>query len=150
MKPEGSYTINGKASDIGLYDHLFDGTDDEHDELLKKEKLLKEIREELARRWYNKVKYDVFITGIEEDMSKFGSDRDIVLAAVSKYGDALEYADQSLKNDKKIVLAAVAQDGYALRYASKNLRADEVVVATAINQKKGATKFSLIKKTDVK
>ena len=41
--------------------------------------------------------------------------RDVVLAAVQKSGEALEYASDDLKADKEVVLAAVQQEGDALR-----------------------------------
>ena len=53
MERDGVYKINGKESDIGLYKQVYDGTDDLHDELLLKEKLLKKINDELERRGAN-------------------------------------------------------------------------------------------------
>jgi beta-glucosidase-like glycosyl hydrolase len=37
------------------------------------------------------------------------SDKDVVMAAVTNDGSALEYADASLKSDKDVVMAAVTQ-----------------------------------------
>ncbi len=42
--------VNGKAVDVGLFDHVFDGTDDAHDELLKKQRLVKFLQSEMKRR----------------------------------------------------------------------------------------------------
>ena len=36
------------------------------------------------------------------------------MAAVTQYGNALEFADESLQRDREIVLATVKQNGYAL------------------------------------
>jgi len=43
-------TINAQKTDAGLYDHVFDGTDDAHDERLQMEKLLKALKKEMQRR----------------------------------------------------------------------------------------------------
>ena len=43
-------TINGQKTDAGLYDHVFDGTDDAYDESLKVEKTLKLLKQEMQRR----------------------------------------------------------------------------------------------------
>ena len=48
--------------------------------------------------------------------------RESVLAAVTKSGDALEYAPNKLRADREIVLAAVTENGWALEHASKNLK----------------------------
>ena len=47
-------------------------------------------------------------------------DRDIVLAAVSNVGSALQHATEELKGDREIVLAAVSKNGHALQYATEN------------------------------
>jgi len=51
-------------------------------------------------------------------------DKQCVLAAVSKCGMALHYADETLKSDKQVVLAAVTQDGRALKFALNGLNQD--------------------------
>ena len=51
LKRSGPFIMkDGKATDIGLYNHVFDGTDDTYDELLAKEKLLKAVKKELHKR----------------------------------------------------------------------------------------------------
>ena len=45
------------------------------------------------------------------------NDKQYVLKAVKQYGNALKYADDSLKKDKEVVLEAVKQNGEALDYA---------------------------------
>eukprot|EP00439_Symbiodinium_sp_Y106_P031400 s6145_g3.t1 len=57
---------------------------------------------------------------------------DIVFAAVSHCGLALEFASEDLKRDRSIVLAA---DGHALHFAAKELLADRDIVLTAVKQK---------------
>ena len=65
---------------------------------------------------------------------KDNKNRDEVLAAVKEDGNALEYADESLKKDREIVLAAVKQDGFALQYADASLKKDNEIVMAAIKQ----------------
>lgn len=63
------------------------------------------------------------------------ADRELVFAAVSNRGDALQHAADELKADKELVLAAVGNCGDALQHASPELRADrEVVLAAVSNQ----------------
>ena len=52
------------------------------------------------------------------------NDREIVLAAVTQDGYALEFAS----NDREVVLAAVTQNGEALEYASEDLKRDREIV----------------------
>ena len=46
---------------------------------------------------------------------------EIVLAAVTQDGSALQYASNELQADREIVLAAVKQEGRTLMYASDEL-----------------------------
>ena len=59
-------------------------------------------------------------------------DREIVLAAVSKHGSALQYATEELKGDREIVLAAVSRKGWALQYATEELKGDREIVLAAV------------------
>ncbi|CAK9074435.1 unnamed protein product [Durusdinium trenchii] len=56
-----------------------------------------------------------------------GADKAVVMLAVSKSGEALQYAAKKLTGDKDVVLAAVRQRGTALQFAAKKLRADREV-----------------------
>ena len=56
------------------------------------------------------------------------NDRDFVLAALTRDGQALEYVCDELRNDRDIVLAAMRQNGRALDYASGELRNDRDLV----------------------
>jgi hypothetical protein len=67
-------------------------------------------------------------------MDEGESDPSIVLAAVTRYGGALEYAHESLKSDHAIVLAAVTQHGGALEYAHESLKSDHAIVLAAVTQ----------------
>ena len=42
------------------------------------------------------------------------ADKEVVIAAVTRWGSSLEYASEDLRADKEVVMAAVAQDGRAL------------------------------------
>ena len=61
-------------------------------------------------------------------------DRERVLEAVQKDGNALEYASEELQNDREIVLAAVKQDARALAYASTEFQGDSEIVLAAVKQ----------------
>ena len=61
------------------------------------------------------------------------ADREIVLAAVSKSGNALEYAAEELRGDREIVLAAVSQCCSALRHATEELKGDHEIVLAAVS-----------------
>jgi hypothetical protein len=45
------------------------------------------------------------------------NDKEVVLEAVKKCGDALQFASEELYNDKEFLLKAVKQNGQALVYA---------------------------------
>ena len=67
--------------------------------------------------------------------SKLQMNKDVVLAAVSRKGNAraLAYAWPALQKDKEVVLAAVAQNPRSLQFASPALRADREVVLAAVS-----------------
>merc|ERR1719499_2056225 len=69
-------------------------------------------------------------------------DREVILAAVSRYGTALEWASPELKADRDVVLAAVARNGSALDYASADLQADRDVVLAAVAKYGGVLEFA--------
>ena len=62
------------------------------------------------------------------------SNRAVVLEAVKQNGQALEWTDPSLRNDRAVVLEAVRQDGWALEFADPSLRNDCAVVLEAVKQ----------------
>ena len=61
-------------------------------------------------------------------------DREIVLAAVSQYCYALQYATEKQKGDREIVLAAVSKIGHTLQYATHELKGDREIVLAAVSQ----------------
>ena len=62
--------------------------------------------------------------------------------AVKEDGNALEYADESLKKDKEIVMAAVKQGGHALEYADESLKKNKEIVMAAVKQDSLALDFA--------
>jgi hypothetical protein len=72
---------------------------------------------------------------------QFNNDKEIVLAAVSNEGMALQFASRQLQNDKEVVLAAVHQNGLSLRYADDFCEDKEVVLA-AVHQNGLAIKWA--------
>ena len=64
------------------------------------------------------------------------SDRDVVLAAVTESGYALQYASEELRADKEVAMEAVKQWGYALSHASEELQNDLELKALAEKSKK--------------
>ena len=88
-------------------------------------------------RWHCEVSYGEMSAMNGTDAS-LQSDKEVVLAAVTQYGLALEYAHASLQLDKEVVLAAVTHDGYALKYAHASLKSDKEVVLAAVTQYGGA------------
>jgi hypothetical protein len=61
------------------------------------------------------------------------SDRDVVLAAVTQAGAALQYADL-LRSDKEIALVALAHDCTALYHISHSLQSDMQIIEAAVRQ----------------
>ena len=58
----------------------------------------------------------------------------VVLAAVSRCGSALSYANAALRNNERVVGAAVVQETAALKYASSRLRGNETFVRQMVRQ----------------
>eukprot|EP00971_Amphidinium_carterae_P295605 5870677-Amphidinium_carterae.1 len=76
------------------------------------------------------------------DLVFLRSDREIVLAAVTECGEALQFAAKDLRGDRCIALAAIAQHGTALQYASEELRADREVVLAAVSHHGEALEYA--------
>jgi len=69
-------------------------------------------------------------------------DRELVLEAVRRNGEALQFADKWLLRDREVVLEALRHDGCLLRFADKVLRADREVVLQAVRQAGEALQFA--------
>ena len=67
-------------------------------------------------------------------MKEQKADREIVLAAVSNVGHALQHATEELKGDRQIVVAAVSKDGLALHHAAEELKGDREIVLAAVSK----------------
>lgn len=71
----------------------------------------------------------------------YRADREIVLAAVRRGGDALQHASIELRDDREVVLLAVQQHGLSLKHASESLRRDKVVCTAAVESYGLAIKY---------
>lgn len=63
---------------------------------------------------------------------KFRSDRDIVILAISSFGEALEFASPELRGDINVVNIALRNNGDSLEYASDSIKDDYESVTYAI------------------
>ena len=75
-------------------------------------------------------------------LKELKGDHEIVLAAVSKYGHALQYATEKLKGDSEIALAAVSDCGGALQFATEELKGDRKIVLAAVSENGHALQFA--------
>ena len=71
------------------------------------------------------------------------ADFEIVMAAVTQNGMALQFAAEFLRGNREIVMAAVASDGMALQFASHELKKDDDVVLAAVMQNILALQYAL-------
>lgn len=76
------------------------------------------------------------------EYDEYNDNKEIVMIAVTRDGNQLEYASNRLKNDKDIVMAAVTQDGWSLEYASDELKKDKDVIKRAIKTTANALVFA--------
>lgn len=60
--------------------------------------------------------------------------RELLIAAISSCGEALQYAEDHFTNDFEIVMLAVSQSGYSLQYASDNLKNNKEIVMKAVEE----------------
>ena len=65
-----------------------------------------------------------------------------MLELMKQDGEAIVFADESLKKDKKFILKAVKQYGGALEHADESLKKDKEVVLEAVKQ--GADDFKSV------
>lgn len=74
---------------------------------------------------------------------EFKNDKEIVKAAVSKNGKALEFASPELKNDKEIVLIALSQTANALEFVGEQFKSDSEIINAAVKSwdKEAVIKF---------
>jgi hypothetical protein len=84
----------------------------------------------------NKYKADKIILNekitIEEFYENYVNNKEICMKAVKKYGYALKYVPENLK-DYDICLKAVKEDGLALKYVPKNIINKEICLAAVKN-----------------
>jgi len=71
---------------------------------------------------------------LQDTNERYRADRDIVLTAVRRSGEALEHAEEELRADSEVVMAAVQQSGRALHFAAETLQADVGMALAAVSQ----------------
>ena len=64
-------------------------------------------------------------------------DREIMMKAVSENGFVLEHATTELKGDREIVMKAVSENGWSLRHATEKLRGDADLIEAALANSQG-------------
>ena len=90
---------------------------------------------EYSAKWASlRLRSDIRIISLGENLIPYKNDKEIVMAAVKENGEALQYASEELQADKKIIMYALKKDGRALLFASKLLKADKEVVMEAVKQ----------------
>jgi len=77
------------------------------------------LRSYLLRK--NAIK-EVNVWNAPDVVQMYPSDKDVVLAAVSKNGYSLVHADDFIKDDQEVVSKAIEKEGDAIQYASKRLQ----------------------------
>ena len=70
------------------------------------------------------------------------TNRDFIMAAVTRNSSALQYADKSLRKDRDVVMAAVTQNGDVLKDADKSLLNDRDLVLVAVTQNGSALQYA--------
>ena len=76
---------------------------------------------------------------IKYALKEFNPDKEMVLAIVSKLGNALEYAPQEFKADKEVVMKAISCEGlyassYCIKYALKEFNPDKEMVIEIVSK----------------
>ena len=70
------------------------------------------------------------------------NDYELILKAVKKNGDVLQFASDDLKNNYNIVMEAVKQNGNTLKYASDDLKNNENIVIEAVKKHGKALRYA--------
>ena len=87
-----------------------------------------------------------FKFGLQFEWSIFPSiywvDREVVFEVVKKYGYALEFASEELKNDREIVFEAVKNNVIALKYVSDEFKNNREFVFEAVKENGEALEFA--------
>lgn len=132
-------TIEKDINNFSLFSNTFLENNLEVNELVKT-KLLERIQKKGISSlkkiswkvlWDEKIMMDIIIKypmALKACSKYFKRNRNIVLAAVSQCGNALQYANDELKDNRDIVLAAVRQNGNSYKFASNELKNDEEVI----------------------
>lgn len=59
---------DGQPTDAGLFNHVFDGTDDAHDEVIKMKRVQKVLRREMKKRGILKESFNETLKSLTENM----------------------------------------------------------------------------------
>ena len=66
---KGPYVkIDGQATDAGMFEHVFDGTDDAHDEVIKMKRVQKVLRKEMKNRGILEESFNDTLKSLTENM----------------------------------------------------------------------------------
>ena len=95
---------------------------------------------------YDEDNYKDFLINLT---NKFKDDKEIVLAAVKKYGNNIKYASNRLKNDKDIILAAIDNCYYDIYEGMSNNEIFTNIKKRNININNILTETNLKNDTDV-
>jgi len=76
---------------------------------------------------------------IKYALKDFNPDKEMVIAIVSKLGNALEYAANEFKADHEVVMAAISSEGlyassYCIKYALKDFNPDKEMVIAIVSK----------------
>lgn len=94
---------------------------------------------DLRARWLAKLEMD---GSLLENAGAAARERDLVLAAVTNYGLALQWASADLRADRPLALVAVKQNGLALKFCGDELRRDRKLALTAARSNVHALKYA--------
>jgi len=81
---------------------------------------------------------------VSSPLNTFTSDKEVVLMAVERNGNELEYASPELQGNREVVLAAVNKNGSALEFASPELKRDIEVIWAAVQQNPEARQYAVV------
>lgn len=68
---KGPYVkIDGQATDAGMFEHVFDGTDDAYDDVIKMKRVQKILRKEMKNRGILKESFNDTLKSLTENITK--------------------------------------------------------------------------------
>ncbi|WOG25645.1 DUF4116 domain-containing protein [Endozoicomonas sp. 8E] len=88
-----------------------------------------------------KVRNALLMHGLIYASQRVLNDKELVLAAITKHPEQLQYVNEELRNDTDVVMASVTRDGNQLQYASPELKNNVRVVMAAVEQCPDALRY---------